>query len=295
VRRIGLAQLELAEQRLKGTSDPVTAVHEARKSLKRTRALLRLARRALGETVYRRENRQLRDAGRLLSSARDADVMRETLAKLEARLSDNRKACVVPLRELLNGAGAHVSNSAVSVNLRKAKVSIGAAKKRFARLKAKTEGFDQLAAGLQTGYRLGRRALAHAEDGADEEAFHELRKAVQQHWRQMLLLTRAWPEVCRARAAAARDIAQLLGEEHDYAILAAYIVSQRDCGLTAEELEVIAQACRDRQHELRALALPMARRLFSDRAGPFARRMEKYWSIARDLAKLEAGHDKDDD
>jgi hypothetical protein len=34
----------------------------------------------------------------------------------------------------------------------------------------------------------------------------------------------------------------------------------------------------------------MARRLFADRAGPFARRMEKYWLIARDLARLEAGN-----
>ncbi len=290
VRRIGLAQLELAEQRLKDTSDPVVAVHEARKSLKRTRALLRLARPALGETVYRRENTQLRDAGRLLSSARDIDVMRETLARLEARLSDNRKACVTPLRELLKGTGTHPGNSAAPANFRKAKVSIVAAKKRFARLKVKAEGFEQLTAGLQASYRLGRRALARIEEGADGETFHELRKAVQQHWRQMLLLTRAWPEVCRARATAARDIAQLLGEEHDYAVLTAFVASHRKNGLTKEELDIVAQACRDRQQELRAFALPMARRLFADRAGPFARRMEKYWLIARDLARLEAGN-----
>src|SRR5262245_53924237 len=107
VRRIALDQLDLAEQRLKDKSDPVAAVHEARKSLKRTRALLRLIRPALGESVYRRENGQLRDAGRLLSASRDRDVMRETVVKLEARLSDNSKSCIVPLRELLNGTGEH--------------------------------------------------------------------------------------------------------------------------------------------------------------------------------------------
>jgi hypothetical protein len=37
----------------------------------------------------------------------------------------------------------------------------------------------------------------------------------------------------------------------------------------------------------------MARRLFADRARPFAGRMEKYWLIAHDLARLEAGNSKD--
>lgn len=294
VRRIALAQLALAEQRLKDTSDPVAAVHEVRKSLKRTRALLRLVRPALGEPVYRRENTQLRDAGRLLSSARDTDVMRETVTKLEARLADDSRSCIGPLRELLNGTGKRAAGPAAPAGLRKAKVSIAAARKRLAGLKIGTDGFEPLATGLQASYRRGRRALAQAEDGADDEGFHELRKGVQQHWRQMLLLSRAWPEVCRARAASAREIAQLLGEEHDYAVLTAFVASHHASGLTQEQLDVIAEACRVRQLQLRTLALPMARRLFADRARPFARRMAKYWRLARDLARLETGKAKPD-
>ncbi|MEA2297262.1 MAG: hypothetical protein QOF77_198, partial [Solirubrobacteraceae bacterium] len=65
--------------------DPVDAVHEARKSIKKTRALLRLVRPGLPKRVYRSENRTLRDAARLISGARDADVMVETVEKLAER------------------------------------------------------------------------------------------------------------------------------------------------------------------------------------------------------------------
>jgi CHAD domain-containing protein len=65
--------------------DPVTAVHEARKNLKKTRALLRLARPGLDAAVYRRENDAIRDAARLISGARDADVMLQTVDRLAKR------------------------------------------------------------------------------------------------------------------------------------------------------------------------------------------------------------------
>jgi CHAD domain-containing protein len=291
VRRIGLAQLELAERRLKAASDPAVAVHEVRKSLKRLRSLLRLVRPALGEKTYRRESVQLRDAGRALAAARDNDVLRQTIAKLEASLPEPDRALVARLRPLLDANGAGRSKGAHVSDLRKAKSSILAAKRRFARLKAEPDGFAMLQAGLRRSYRAGKRALALASKDAEEEVFHELRKAVQQHWRQMLLLTRAWPEVCKSRAASARAIAQLLGDEHDYALLAAFVASHRGT-FTDAEVATLQQICRSQQHDLRAQAIPQAQRLFADGATTFAERMGVYWAAARDLQRLEAAGKK---
>src|SRR5262245_3310108 len=67
-----------AEQLERADGDPVKAVHEARKHLKKTRALLRLVRPALGREAYRSENDALRDTGLALSGARDADVRVQT-------------------------------------------------------------------------------------------------------------------------------------------------------------------------------------------------------------------------
>src|SRR5688572_28848189 len=88
-RRVAAEQLEDAVGQLQNgmSDDPVTAVHEARKDLKKTRALLRLTRSGLPKSTYRSENRALRDAGRSLSGTRDADVMIQTVDKLAERFS----------------------------------------------------------------------------------------------------------------------------------------------------------------------------------------------------------------
>ena len=83
VRRIAGEQLGDAAARLEGGSNPETGVHEARKSLKRTRALLRLVRPGLGETNFRKANARLRDFARSLSAVRVRDVVRALLESLE--------------------------------------------------------------------------------------------------------------------------------------------------------------------------------------------------------------------
>src|SRR5215213_9514882 len=76
VRRIARGQLDMSIERLDGDTDEDlgTAVHETRKSLKRLRAIVRVARDELGEEAYRRENVAFRDAGRRLGGARDSQV-----------------------------------------------------------------------------------------------------------------------------------------------------------------------------------------------------------------------------
>src|SRR5205085_6461592 len=63
------------------------AVHAARRRGKKARALLRLARAAMGERTYRRANGTLRDAARPLSELRDAVVLVHALDALLARQS----------------------------------------------------------------------------------------------------------------------------------------------------------------------------------------------------------------
>jgi CHAD domain-containing protein len=89
-RRIACGQLELAIERLEGRTDEQlgTAVHETRKSLKRLRATVRLARDELGDEVYARENSAFREAGRRLAGARDSRVLLETLDALTDRYLD---------------------------------------------------------------------------------------------------------------------------------------------------------------------------------------------------------------
>src|SRR5919108_3500582 len=84
IRRIVRKQLDGVLEELtrghKGSRDEV--VHEARKSLKKIRAVLRLVRPAIGDKTYRQENTCFRDAARPLTEVRDARILIETLDKL---------------------------------------------------------------------------------------------------------------------------------------------------------------------------------------------------------------------
>ena len=59
-----------------------TAVHEARKHLKKVRALIRLLRPATCKAFYKRENAAMRKAAQRMSSIRDSLVRVQTIKKL---------------------------------------------------------------------------------------------------------------------------------------------------------------------------------------------------------------------
>jgi hypothetical protein len=62
VERVRREQLDAAAESLHDGDDPIEAIHDARKRIKKTRALLRLARPGLRKAEYRRRNRALRDS-----------------------------------------------------------------------------------------------------------------------------------------------------------------------------------------------------------------------------------------
>src|SRR3954468_17946455 len=84
VKRVAGEQLGTAANGLEDPDDPVEAVDDERKGLKKTRSLLRLARPAMRPDAFQAYNRELRDQGRALSGTRDADAMVETVDALAA-------------------------------------------------------------------------------------------------------------------------------------------------------------------------------------------------------------------
>src|SRR6185369_15131063 len=61
-----------------------TPVHQARKYLKKSRAALRLVRKEIGRSLFRQQDRCLRDAARLISDVRDAEVRLGTVKQLQS-------------------------------------------------------------------------------------------------------------------------------------------------------------------------------------------------------------------
>ena len=286
-RRIALEQIERASTQLRRDDDQAVAVHETRKALKRLRALLRLMRPAIGRDAFKSENAELRDIGRSLSGARDRHVLLETANKLDAAGGFGRRGVVERLRQAIaaaNGAGEPLSLSAADERL-------GECGKRLATMAVTGEGFAIVGDGLKRCYREARDAFQSAYASPSDEAFHEWRKGAQRHWRQMALLSRGWPDYLDARAGEARALSQLLGDDHDLAILVAFVHSDAASGLAGETAALIETAARKRQDELRAVARPHGDRLFADSAKQLTRNVAAYWDAAVRLKEQESNEE----
>jgi CYTH domain-containing protein/CHAD domain-containing protein len=282
LRRIALGRAQRAQDRLRGASGEgaADAIHGARKDLKKIRAVLRLAREGLGEETYRAENRRFRDAGRLLSESRDAEVKLETLAKLCERFGDAFPPSQARAwAAALEADRARVQTRAEDAQVEGAIEAISAGEARIPEWRLKPDSWGLLEPGLDRSYRRGREALKAARAERDDESVHELRKRVKDLWYQQRLLAAAWPELLETSAEEAHRMADLLGDHHDLAVLAEDLRSRE--GLEANRRaseELLAK----RQDELLDEALALGGRLYAEVPKCFRRRMRSYWESWRD-------------
>lgn len=222
---VALGELDLARQALAGGEDSATAVHSARKIFKRVRAIIRLVGPGLGTEVAGRDNAALRDAGRRLAGARDAKVVVATLDRLIARAPELLDAAALaPLRDVLaadyvaaEAAAAHDTGAIAAVLDELATVHADIARWELG------SGAATIAAdGLGRLHRKGRKALRRARDAegdARTDAMHELRKRAKDLWHAAELLEAADPARLAEIADAAHELADLIGDDHDLAVL----------------------------------------------------------------------------
>ncbi len=285
VRRIGIAQIDRAAGALAG-ADRDKGIHEARKCFKRVRALLDMTRPALSEKVYRRENRRFRDLGRALARARDVHVMRQTLERLEHQhdLGEAARARAA-LRAWLDANRAAIIPAHDELAMYQAREALADARTAFEALPVRADGLAPLAGGFREIYAGGRKAMKHAyHAGVDDEAFHEWRKHVQRHWRQLQLVRNAWPAAIAPRIDLASELSDIIGLDHDIAVLIAFIRHNRAILGARGEVKAVIRAARDEQAALRAAAHVRGQRLYDLPPRAMARMIETNWSVARAMA-----------
>jgi CHAD domain len=130
--------------------------------------------------------------------------------------------------------------------------------------------------GIARSYRRGRNAFDRADADPSTENLHELRKRVKDLWYHERLLKGAWPSVIGTQADEAHALSDLLGDDHDLAVLAERLWSEPSTDDTEAILELIEQ----RRGELLARIRPLARRVYAEKPKRFAGRLERYMRSA---------------
>jgi len=283
IRRAARGRVDTAVEQLRHEAgeDLATAVHDTRKDMKKLRSLLRLVRDELGRTRYRAEGARYRDAARLLSGARDAEVKLKTLDGLRERYPDEAPP-VEQLREALeeerNRLAGEAEDSEVRERLEEVAEAIEGGGADVEAWEFPSKGFDLMRPGLEREYRRGRRALRAMPEDPPAEAVHEWRKRVKDLWYHLRLLHEVWPATMKGAADEAHALSDLLGDHHDLTVLIddAREQAPEDPGLA--ELTALAER---RQAELLAEALPMGERLYAEKPRRFGARLARYWQASR--------------
>jgi CHAD domain-containing protein len=270
VRRVAMAQLDVAGELVEGRKVGPKDVHEARKSLKRARALLRVARPYLPSEVYEHENVTFRDAGRELAGARDARVLLETLEKITPDGESGARARLFArFRERLE-RDALGSDDPVPRTLAQ---RLSEARVRVAVLPIPPDGGPELLVpGVERIYRRGREALKRARKHPDSEHRHELRKRAKDLWHAGQLLRSVDVKALRKLRRRAHRLADLLGDDHDLAVLRERALAEPD-RFAPGELESLTTLIDRRQADLQRIAMKCAARTYRRKPRKLARQI----------------------
>ena len=280
LRRCAREQLDRAIAELTDglKTDPVTAVHDARKALKKERSLLRLARGPMKPSERRAINAALRDAGRRLSDARDAEVMIQAVDDLSTRYAGQ-----LPKRTF-NAIKSHLNKQAAGARASLADASAVADELRGLRAgvddwRMRGDGWKAIGDGLEEGYRRGRRAYRRARRKPTTENLHEWRKRAKDFWYHVRLLEPLSPAALHGYAKEAHELSDLLGDDHDLAVLRDTLVGA-DAAVPAD-VESVLTLIEHRRDQLQAEAMQVGARLYAEKPKAFTRRMRAYWKAWR--------------
>lgn len=242
--------------------DRARLIHEARKTIKRMRAMARLLRREIGEREFSDVNASLREAGRRLAGVRDAEVRLATLQDLRKRYPDElagewMQALLARLALERSGSERPDRESAMLAD-------IIAMRRDLLRWNLLEPDADALAAGLGSIYRDGRRRYkrvkrSHGLD--DPERMHDWRKRVKSLYYALDMLGGRHTSATAKPARRADRLGETLGQEHDLWMLAEYLQSAELLDRAPQE-QLLALIER-RRRRLRRRALKLGGRLYS--------------------------------
>ena len=268
----------LKSLRAKTASDET--IHDVRKRFQKVRAILKLVREAIGEKVYQRENSCFRDAAAVLREVRDAKVQIDALEKL---CSQTPMPCPESARRALEERRASIRGRVLVETdaLPPMAQAIKKARGRIDHCAFKSKGWRAIGPGLKETYKKARDAMQAAAQEPTTEKLHEWRKRSKYLWHQLHALDVIAPPLLSALVERTHHITQLLGDDHDLAMLRERTRGQVGDFGGQKMVESLSAAIDRRREDLKRQALAAGRQLFAPKPSQFAGQLKDYWQAWR--------------
>lgn len=282
IRRLAKKRLEDALEQMTGKQQENRdeAVHEARKSFKKLRALLRLVRPEIGEPTYQAENTSFRDAARPLTEVRDAKILIDVLDNLVEHFKDHVGGQSFPeVRKALKTNRRAVRKRVLDEEKASSKVAreVRKAMKRVNAWADVPDKWSGIGAGLEDVYRDALDAFTEASKDPTIEKLHEWRKQSKYLRYQLQVIHPLWPARLQELTDEVDYLGNVLGDDHDLAVLRRMVSSNREQFDNEGEVEMLVALIDRRRTELEQEAMLFGRRFFQEAPKDFAHRLKGYW------------------
>jgi CHAD domain-containing protein len=290
VRRIFFEEIDSAVKQLTKGKDRDESIHEARKSVKKLRGLLRIITPLIGKGTYRKENRKLGGIGRKLSELRDAHVIVEIFEAVVKEAEAHQTFDGELVRSLRSRLEAHKSETEQKINvdetLRSAVSSLQSIRGHVDDYQLDGRGFESLERGFKDVYRRGRKAMKQAAKTPNADNFHNWRKRVKDHWYHMRLLGALNSSFIDAREGELKKLETWLGDDHNLVVLRETIDDGRAELDDPEQVRQFLAVAKQHGQNLRQKALALGEQLYALKPKQLLKELVK----AREIWPAESGN-----
>lgn len=278
VRRIVLRQLEIAISELHTVGDPESdeAVHDARRRVKKIRAIIRLVRPVLDKT-YRAVDRDLKEVSRMLAPVADGQGVIETLNAIAHRYHRTLPPSTIEAARagLVRRSQQTDEQARAQGIVHIAADTLRSEQARITQWRVAADGFRAISPGLHESYRRARHMMIAAWSRPTPAHYHRWRRFVKDHWFHIRLLEGRCGDDLMSYQRRLEALDGVLGEYHNVILLREVLITDRfvSRGETARCLRVVAQY----QRVLRRHAESLGLRIYSERPRRFVRRVRALW------------------
>ncbi len=253
-------------------------VHEARKQLKQLRAILKLVEAEVGHQRCTKADHRLRDVGRSLTPLRDTTVLLATLQRLH-RQGNLGSASLTRVRAILKTrAKSFCAQVLATARHRRALTRpLRVTQRRIAHWSFTHRGWKAIDAGLARMYQAGRVAATAALDDYSDTALHESRKRAKDFFYALEFLRKARPAAMKSRIRTVHHLTDLLGNDHDLAVLQAMLKGALRGQLSPTDLKRLTRSVSKQRQTLQEQSRAAALATYAKDADAFMTEMHQYW------------------
>jgi adenylate cyclase len=255
------------------------SVHNARKSIKKLRAIVRLMS-PLGDSNFLQENDTLRDISRKLSEIRDAQAILEAFDDLIADYSSELNGSMLEnIRQALiaqkTGRKNDFDSDQIIPKLIKELQDIYGRADDWPYSMASA---NLLAKGLEKSFRRGRHQFYEIKDSNNAVILHEWRKRTKDLRYQLNLLQQLWPDVFKGYLKSIKKLEQLLGQDHNLVVL--HDLTREMANLTdfSQDSRQLLPIIALEQRALRKKAKRLGERIYNEKPKQWKQRIIHSWN-----------------